>query len=73
MCEELFEARAPKKAAIMTERAGVAYVHQDPDMPGVSDVFIHDEETNAELAKYAIPYGMRRLLRPARMCRSVSP
>ena len=57
--EELFEARAPKKAAIMTERAGVAYVHQDPDMPGVSDVFIHDEETNAELAKYAIPYGMR--------------
>ena len=43
----------------MTERAGVAYVHQDPDMPGVSDVFIHDEETNAELAKYAIPYGMR--------------
>ena len=57
--EELFEARAPKKAAIMSEKAGVAYIQADPETPGMNDVYVHDAETNVELAKYTIPYGMR--------------
>ncbi|MCQ2430591.1 MAG: DNA-directed RNA polymerase subunit beta', partial [Clostridia bacterium] len=57
--EELFEARAPKKAAIMTEKAGVAYIQANPDMPGVNDILVHDADSNVEVAKYTIPYGMR--------------
>ena len=57
--EELFEARAPKKAAVMAEKAGIAYVQSDPETPGMNDIFIHDPETNVELVKYNIPYGMR--------------
>ena len=56
--EELFEARAPKKAAIMVEQAGVAYIQPNPDVPGMNDVTVHDEN-EVELAKYPIPYGMR--------------
>ena len=56
--EELFEARAPKKAAIMAEQAGVAYIQPNPDVPGMNDVTVHDEN-EVELAKYPIPYGMR--------------
>ncbi len=56
--EELFEARAPKKAAIMAEQEGTAYIQSNPDMPGMNDVTIHDE-VGVELAKYNIPYGVR--------------
>ncbi len=56
--EELFEARAPKKAAIMAEQAGVAYIQPDPNLAGMNDVTVHDEH-GVELAKYPIPYGMR--------------
>ncbi len=56
--EELFEARAPKKAAVMAEQAGVAYIRPDPSMAGMNDVTVHDEH-GVELAKYPIPYGMR--------------
>ncbi len=56
--EELFEARAPKKAAIMAEQTGVAYIRANLDVPGMNDVTIHDEN-GVELAKYPIPYGMR--------------
>ena len=56
--EELFEARAPKKAAIMTEYTGTAYIQANPDVPGMSDVTVHDEN-EVQLAKYPIPYGMR--------------
>ncbi len=56
--EELFEARAPKKAAVMAEQEGTAYIQSNPDMPGMNDVTIHNE-VGVELAKYNIPYGMR--------------
>ncbi len=56
--EELFEARAPKKAAIMAEQAGVAYIQANLEVPGMNDVVIQDEH-GVELAKYPIPYGMR--------------
>ena len=56
--EELFEARAPKKAAIMVEQSGIARIQPNPDVPGMNDVTIHDEN-GVELAKYPIPYGMR--------------
>ena len=55
--EELFEARQPKKPAIMTEHSGVAHI-QMGEFAGVNEVHIHSEETG-ELVKYVIPYGMR--------------
>ncbi len=56
--EELFEARAPKKAAIMAEKAGVAYIQANLETPGMNDVVVQDEH-GVELVKYPIPYGMR--------------
>ncbi len=55
--EELFEARQPKKPAIMTEHSGIARI-QVGELPGINEVHIHSEETG-ELVKYVIPYGMR--------------
>ncbi|MBQ7337518.1 MAG: DNA-directed RNA polymerase subunit beta' [Clostridia bacterium] len=55
--EELFEARQPKKPAIMTEHSGIARI-QMGEVPGINEVHIHSEETD-ELVKYVIPYGMR--------------
>ena len=55
--EELFEARQPKKAAIMAEQTGTVHV-QVGDIPGMHDVSITADETN-EFHKYTIPYGMR--------------
>ena len=54
--EELFEARAPKKAAIMAEQNGVAYIQANLEVPGMNDITVHDEN-GVELAKYPIPYG----------------
>ena len=56
--EELFEARAPKKAAVMAEQNGIARIQPNPDVPGMNDVTVHDEN-GVELAKYPIEYGMR--------------
>ncbi len=56
--EELFEARAPKKAAIMAEQNGIAYIQANLEVPGMNDVVIQNEH-GVELAKYPIPYGMR--------------
>ncbi len=56
--EELFEARAPKKAAIMAEQAGIAYIQANLEVPGMNDVVIQNEH-GVELSKYPIPYGMR--------------
>ena len=55
--EELFEARTPKKPAVMTEHSGVVHVHPG-EIANTSDVSIRSEETG-ELVKYPIPYGMR--------------
>ena len=55
--EELFEARQPKKAAIMTEYAGVVHI-KPSDIPGMNDVSIHVDETG-DFVKYQVPYGVR--------------
>jgi DNA-directed RNA polymerase subunit beta' len=55
--EELFEARQPKKVAMMTEHSGVAHI-QLGETVNVSEVHIQSEETG-ELVKYPIPYGTR--------------
>ena len=55
--EELFEARQPKKAAIMAEQTGTVHVSVG-EIPGMHDVSINADETN-EFHKYTIPYGMR--------------
>ena len=55
--EELFEARNPKKAAIMTEHSGIAHI-QAGENANVREIVIHSEETG-ELVKYPIPYGFR--------------
>ena len=58
--EELFEARQPKKVAIMTEHSGVAHI-QLGETANVSEVVIRSEETG-ETVKYPIPYGMRLVI-----------
>ena len=58
--EELFEARQPKKVAIMTEHSGVAHI-QIGETANVSEVVIRSEETG-ETVKYPIPYGMRLVI-----------
>jgi len=55
--EELFEARTPKKPAVMTEHSGVLHIHPG-ETANVNDVTVRSEETG-ELVKYQIPYGMR--------------
>ncbi len=55
--EELFEARQPKKAAVMTEHSGIAHI-QIGENANVREVVVHSEETG-ELVKYPIPYGMK--------------
>ena len=58
--EELFEARQPKKVAIMTEHSGVAHI-QLGETENVSEVVIRSEETG-ETVKYPIPYGTRLVI-----------
>ena len=53
--EELFEARTPKKPAVMTEFKGVVHVHTGEN--NVNEVAIVDEAI--EVARYQIPFGMR--------------
>ena len=58
--EELFEARQPKKVALMTEHSGIAHI-QLGETANVSEVHIQSEETG-ELVKYPIPYGTRLVI-----------
>ncbi len=58
--EELFEARQPKKVAIMAEQTGVAHI-QLGETANVSEVVIRSDETG-ESFKYPIPYGMRLVI-----------
>ena len=55
--EELFEARTPKKPAIMAEYDGVVRIHAG-EAANVSDVILTTDEKE-EVIKYQIPYGMR--------------
>ena len=56
--EELFEARKPKKTAIVTEHTGTARIESDKKM---SKVHIKDTE-GGEDAVYEIPFGMRLII-----------
>ena len=53
--EELFEARTPKKAAIMAEVSGVAHTRLS-ESTHTTEIIIQSEETG-EPVKYPIPYG----------------
>ena len=55
--EELFEARTPKKPAIMSEISGIAHITTG-EVANVHEITVKDDETG-EIFKYSIPYGMR--------------
>jgi DNA-directed RNA polymerase subunit beta' len=55
--EELFEARTPKKPAILSAIDGIAHIQPDEN-PNIQDVVVYSEETG-ESATYQIPYGRR--------------
>ena len=55
--EELFEARTPKKPAVMAEYDGVVRIHAG-EGTNVNDVILTTDEKD-EVIKYQIPYGMR--------------
>ncbi len=60
--EELFEARPPKKAAIICEQTGhiMSVAHGENVL--VHDISVVDDATG-EMHKYTVPYGMRILVR----------
>ena len=55
--EELFEARSPKKAALISEHTGVAHI-QPSETANVNDIMIHSEETG-DVVRYTVDYGVR--------------
>ena len=55
--EELFEARTPKKPAVMSEIDGIAEIVPDEN-PNIQDVVVTTED-GGESVKYQIPYGRR--------------
>ena len=56
--EELFEARTPKKPAILSALDGVASIKPDEENPNLQNVNVFNAETG-ESAVYQIPYGRR--------------
>ena len=61
--EELFEARQPKKAAIMAEVAGTVQILPG-EVAGMNDITIRPDNVNGEYTtqdykKYEVPYGVR--------------
>ena len=61
--EELFEARQPKKAAIMAEVAGTVQILPG-EVAGMNDITIRPDHINGEYTtqdykKYEVPYGVR--------------
>ena len=54
--EELFEARTPKKPAVMTEFKGTVHVHAGENL-NTNEIAIVADST--EVARYQIPFGMR--------------
>ncbi len=55
--EELFEARRPKKTAIVTEFTGVARIESDKKLSKVT--ILHPQEPTDDEVVYEIPFGMR--------------
>ena len=60
--EELFEARAPKKAALICEQTGSVMSVAHGDNVLVHEVSVVDDETG-EMHKYTVPYGMQIVVR----------
>ena len=60
--EELFEARQPKKAAIMAEKAGTVHILPG-EVAGMNDISITPDKsgefTTADYKKYEVPYGVK--------------
>ena len=54
--EELFEARTPKKPAVMTEFKGTVHVHAGENLNTNEIAIVAD---SVEVARYQIPFGMR--------------
>ena len=54
--EELFEARTPKKPAVMTEFEGTVHVHTGENLNTNEIAIVAD---SVEVARYQIPFGMR--------------
>ena len=54
--EELFEARTPKKPAVMTEFKGTVHVHSGENLNTNEIAIVAD---SVEVARYQIPFGMR--------------
>jgi len=54
--EELFEARTPKKPAVMTEHKGIVHVHTSENLNTNEVAIVADA---IEVARYPIPFGMR--------------
>ncbi len=54
--EELFEARTPKKPAVMTEFKGTVHVHAGENLNTNEVAIVAD---SVEVARYQIPFGMR--------------
>ncbi len=55
--EELFEARIPKKPAVLAERDGIVRIHTG-DVANVSEIILTTDEKD-KVINYQIPYGMR--------------
>jgi DNA-directed RNA polymerase subunit beta' len=60
--EELFEARPPKKAAIICEQTGSIHSVTRSENALIHEVNVVDETTN-EMHKYTIPYGAKILVK----------
>ena len=60
--EELFEARSPKKAAIICEQTGIVQAIAQGENVNVHEISVVDGESG-EMHKYVIPYGMRILVK----------
>ena len=56
--DELFEARTPKKAAIICEQTGTVQRIAPAENANVNEISVVDGETG-EMFKYTIPYGMQ--------------
>ena len=53
--EELFEARKPKKPAIVTELTGTAHIQAEKK---ISKITVHADDGSEQSAVYEIPFGM---------------
>ena len=60
--EELFEARTPKKPAILAENAGYVHVHNDEENPNLQYVTLQGDAAG-ESKRYDIPFGRRVVVR----------